>query len=209
MRTLLFLCAEGVSIDRQSNKISAYNILEEVLAAGFPLLLQELVLLASYSKEPGDADKTSLTVRISSGETELFQHDAPFDFQDKPKARLVFRIKGLVIPSAMPVNCEILSGGRVLSKYRIFVKAAAKPTAENPDANPESAQDEGGRRFSSGFNLKKAVEGNRFCGKSRDQRDTANDYPPGKSFPCRFGPWGSLRPLLYEARPGFNCRFRT
>ena len=42
----LLLCAQGVVRDADSNNVSAFNILESIQAAGFPMFIQQLDILA-------------------------------------------------------------------------------------------------------------------------------------------------------------------
>jgi hypothetical protein len=42
IKPILTLCAEGVVIDRETNNVSVFNILEQLSSPGFPLFIQKL-----------------------------------------------------------------------------------------------------------------------------------------------------------------------
>lgn len=67
MRTITFLAARGVVIDRKSNNVSVFNLVEQVNAASAPVLFQSLAVLymAERSAEEQERWPAKLTLSIN------------------------------------------------------------------------------------------------------------------------------------------------
>ncbi len=53
-----FLVAESVSVDQQTNRISFFNVVEQVNVPVFPFTIPQIVAVASWNTEEGDAKRT-------------------------------------------------------------------------------------------------------------------------------------------------------
>jgi hypothetical protein len=127
MRPIFSLCSEGVALDRQSNNVTVYNVIEEITSVGFPLLIPKLFLLASFAREGGDPDEAQIRIRVTAGETEVFNQAMSIRFQGKSRTRVIIQLAGTTVPGVGSLCFEILAGDKKLTEYLIDVKAAEKP----------------------------------------------------------------------------------
>ena len=76
-----FLVAENVVIDRQTNQVSAFNILEDLSAPSFPARIPKAVALTLWCTETGDQDRASSHCFVSPCPTAPFTKPAPTSFR--------------------------------------------------------------------------------------------------------------------------------
>lgn len=100
LRVKYALCAEGIVRDAATNSITAYNILEEVNAIGFPVVMPRLAIVVVVERGATDSAKQNARLRITLGDHELFSHELGLDFQEKFVSRAIISLQGLVIPAA-------------------------------------------------------------------------------------------------------------
>lgn len=100
LRVKYALCAEGIVRDATTNSITAYNILEEVNAIGFPVVMPRLAIVVAVERESTDSSQQSARLRITLGDHELLSHALSLDFQEKLINRAIISLQGLVIPAA-------------------------------------------------------------------------------------------------------------
>ena len=61
-----FVVAEGISVDQATNRISLFNVIEEVYPPSFPASIPTVVAICLWNAEPGDEDQDfQLTLRIT------------------------------------------------------------------------------------------------------------------------------------------------
>ena len=85
-----FLVSESVSVDQGTNRVSLFNILEEVTANKFPVDIPQVVVTSAWNREIGDEDiDYQVKVRISlPGEEE--PKDFPMNVKIESKRCRIF-----------------------------------------------------------------------------------------------------------------------
>ena len=56
MTSLLFVVSEGASVDRNSNALSIFNMMEEINPVGLPLIIPTLVVIQVVEREDSDPE---------------------------------------------------------------------------------------------------------------------------------------------------------
>jgi hypothetical protein len=128
-----FLVCESISIDQETNRVSVFNIVEEVApikARPTGPIVPQVVALACWNREPGDENKDfQATLRIHAPEEKA--KDFPVNFKmEKPRYRLSLRLQG--VPALKPgqLRFEMLLNGKHAAEHTILVHSA--PTEEDP-----------------------------------------------------------------------------
>jgi hypothetical protein len=96
----LLVCAQSAALDGDTKEVSLFNLLDSVTAVGFPLLLQNMAVLAIFHRE--QADPNTINVRfglLHNDELMAPESTVRLAFEDKLRMRQVFRISGLVVPA--------------------------------------------------------------------------------------------------------------
>jgi hypothetical protein len=136
-----FLVCESVSTDRETNRVSLFNIIEEVqlsAAPGSGYIIAQFVAVACWNRMPADEGKDyQATLRIHSpGEESI---DFPLNFQmERPRHRLTFRFQGLPAVRPGDLRFELLVNGQHTADHIVTVHAAtnAGPSISESVANP-------------------------------------------------------------------------
>ncbi len=128
MRTITFLAARGVVIDRKSNNVSVFNLVEQVNAASAPVLFQSLAVLYMAERSAEEQERWPAKLTLSINGKQLGAFAAEMNFDGKPRTRLVVEIGTLVIPELGRLLLEFTVGEKVSAAYEIEVAANAELT---------------------------------------------------------------------------------
>jgi hypothetical protein len=135
-----FLVCESVSTDQETNRVSLFNILEEVqvLTGDTPpqlgVSILQFIAFSCWNREPGDEDRDlQLIVRLHVPGNEE-RVDFPLNFHmDRPRHRVAMRFQGL--PKAEPgdLKFELLLNGEHVAWHTVQVRALANEPVDKPE----------------------------------------------------------------------------
>jgi hypothetical protein len=164
MEVLLFACADSAVIDSRTNRLSLFNLVEELNAADFPCSISGLALVLVLLRSSSEPDETVVTVQsIQDGEI-ISSFSLPVQFHHHLRARVVADLDGLSARGAGIVELSIISSNQTLMaswKIRVnhLLRAANEALALRPahpsgpllppislTANGAKAKDTGRRR---------------------------------------------------------------
>lgn len=121
MKTLLFTCAQGISIDARMASASLFHIIEEVTASVFPSVLPPLTVYGLFQKELNDPDSCSLTLRISLGQDILSENPIIVKFDGKMRAHITGELQGLMVPGTGDLRFKLIDGQKEFCAWTIPV----------------------------------------------------------------------------------------
>jgi hypothetical protein len=104
-----FLVAESVSVDQQTNRISFFNVVEQVTVPEFPVTIPQIIAVAAWNAEEGDDKKDfQATVRITSPSVEPKEFHRNFRMPAKRiRVILVFQGIKLAAPGKLLVELSL------------------------------------------------------------------------------------------------------
>jgi hypothetical protein len=100
MTSLLFVVSEGASVDRNSNALSIFNMMEEINPVGLPLIIPTLVVIQVVEREDSDPDELRGHLTITNNERSPNGFPSDILFHGNRRARLTVRINGLPVHEA-------------------------------------------------------------------------------------------------------------
>lgn len=123
MRSKLALAAIGTAIDRESNNITVFSILEQINAPSFPVIMNEVSALYSLDKEAGDVDDFAVIAMIELESAQLVRTNITGSFQGKPRTRVRFNVRGLVIsgPGLLRFSLRSQTSDALIAEYTVTV----------------------------------------------------------------------------------------
>jgi len=127
MKTRLFVVSEAAVIDRKTNNLSVFNILEHLSVQGFPLVIPRLFIVASLDRGEKDENTTQLTLQVKQNHTTVFNQTLEFDFQDKETTRNLIELLGFTVTEPGFLLFRLNRNGRKFAEYVIFVHALPLP----------------------------------------------------------------------------------
>ena len=112
--------------DGESNTISAFNLLEDITADGFPLLVPRVAFFTLWEREEGDAPVHHARLSVSLDNQELLAQPLDIDFQGFRKNRTINRIGGLVLPGPGQLRFSLAIDGGTTATYTVPVTLSAQ-----------------------------------------------------------------------------------
>lgn len=144
MQLLFFLCSEAAIVDGKSNRLSIFNITEQVQAASFPVLIPKITVTALLSKSKKEREVASMKIHLTLNDKPLV--DVPFviDFQGKQRARGIAEIQGLLVNEPGDIKAELTYKKKVLGEWSFEItQMVGQPFTQlkQPDAAAEGTRD--------------------------------------------------------------------
>lgn len=119
MKLTRLLCAEHILIDRQTDRVSAINLLDTTRQGKYPAMLPYVGLLLLLERELGEPDQVQLSLVLAQGKERTDPQPLPIHFRGERTARSVVSIDGLILtePGALDLIC--LQGHQELGRWTI------------------------------------------------------------------------------------------
>ena len=117
-----FLISEGVSVDQITNRLSIFNVFENVNAYDFPTRVPLVIAVVSLVKEDGDQGKDfQLILKIHSPEEEkTFEFSMNFIMKSE-RHRLLLNVDNMQIKAPGVITFEIYLNGNLLTTRTVNV----------------------------------------------------------------------------------------
>lgn len=127
-----FLVAESVSVDQVTNRVSIFNVVEEVTIPNFPCKLPNLVAVAMWEAKEGDADRdfqAGIVFSLPGGE-KLDEFGQNFRIPGR-RIRTMAYFQGLPVKEPGTIRVDLSLNGDPKASHTIDV-IAAKDQADPP-----------------------------------------------------------------------------
>ena len=135
MKPLYMLCADGIVIDRRTNNVSLFNVVEEINSVGFPLLVNKLYAICLIHREIHDEDMTDAHFEFKLENKVLLRANTNITFQQKQRTRVVLEVSGLVIPVPGTLKVSLLRDREVIACNEIEVHKIDKTSTVSKTVN--------------------------------------------------------------------------
>jgi len=135
MKSIYMLCADGLVIDRRTNHISLFNIIEEVNSVGFPLLINKLFAICLIHREVNDEDATEGYFEFKLDKNVILKTNTAINFQSKQKTRVVLEVSGLIIPVAGTLKVSLVKDGEAIACSEIAINKIDKASTVSKTIN--------------------------------------------------------------------------
>ncbi len=147
-KTSLFVCASSCSIDQFTNRLSIFNLIEDIQPSQYPGVVGDCTVVIVLEREDGDAEQIKLDLKLDNNGKEVFSGRINFDFDGKRRCRSVvtalmpftepgilrWRLSGASFKTAIyeilavePPNNSASFGSQSMPKKAARKKAVAAP----------------------------------------------------------------------------------
>ncbi len=132
LKFILFIASESASIDRVSNNLSVFNIIEDIAAQSFPFAIPKITVTVLLSREDTDPNDYEGTVTVLNNTQTLHSFKIPMRFEDKLHSRLNIQLGGLPVSSPGMLSFKLhVEPGDLHVEYSIKVlETKIKPKVE-------------------------------------------------------------------------------
>lgn len=118
----LFLVADRVIKDSETNNLSIINILDDITAEAYPLLIHKLTIVSFVTKEK-ENDKVTLGFKVLNNDTKIIEHQIKVDFRGKNKTRAIIQLGVLPIQEAGQIHFILTDEqGNEIDRYSINLR---------------------------------------------------------------------------------------
>lgn len=116
-----FIVSEEISVDQQTNRLSLFNILEQIAGPNFPLALFSVTAVSLWVTEPGDEERDfQCTLRIIPPGGEHRNLTSNFRFRSR-RHRVIQRLQGFPINEPGVLRFEVLLNGEYQASHEVDV----------------------------------------------------------------------------------------
>jgi len=130
MKVQFALLAQSVSVDRFSNRLSIFNVMESIETPSFPIFVPEPVYLSLLRKEEGDPNICEATLSMSIGGAVVGKSNLHIDFQDSLHCRQIINWQGIPILEPKNLQLQLALPGQQPHTLEIPVTKAAQTTPQ-------------------------------------------------------------------------------
>ena len=117
------LVADRAIRDSETGNLSIINILEDITAEAFPILIPRLTVVAFINKETNDDSTQILHLKICNNENIISNNQIKVDFREKNKSKVIIQLGTLPINELGKVHFILENINRVeLERYSIGLK---------------------------------------------------------------------------------------
>lgn len=118
-----FLVAESVVVDRETNRVSVFNVFENLNTPQFPVIVPTMTAIAGWNAAAGDENLDfQATLRVTGAALENAIEVQTNFTMTRPRHRTFQRIQGVPLHRAGPLLFEILLNGDRQASHSITVE---------------------------------------------------------------------------------------
>lgn len=137
MRTILAVCCNGAAVDRFSNTLSLFEVIEEIQPSTYPAVLPRLIYVVLLERSKDEPSTLDAKIICDVNGKQVLEDDVNIDFQDKLRERHVVTIHG--IPVAAPGELRLRLKHRRLRGTAYTIRARPRPHVEPSPTDGEKA----------------------------------------------------------------------
>lgn len=129
-----FIVSEEVSVDQQTNRLSLFNVLEQVAGSDFPLVVLSAAAVSLWVAEAGDDGRDfQCMMRVFLPDGNRHELTTNFRFRGR-RHRVIQRIQGVPLTEPGVLRFEVLLNGEYAASHEVDVSrinaAELPPTIE-------------------------------------------------------------------------------
>lgn len=127
IRSIMAACAQSVVRDAETNRVSVFNVLEEIAAPEFPAFLPELATVLFLERRPSDPNEVECEFAFVLNGEELWRGNLLVHFDGKLRSRafLVARGVGPLEPGRLTVTWYV--AGKKTGSWDILINKREQP----------------------------------------------------------------------------------
>ena len=130
MKVPFAACCETVLQDVRTNNLSLINLIDEVQAVAFPIVMQKLCFVAIVDRTLEEPSTSQARLVGTLNGKEVFSFEAPLDFQGRTSTRTIGEFQGVLIQAPGRLLLSLQRQEEVLAAVTVEIKNIGNPQAE-------------------------------------------------------------------------------
>jgi hypothetical protein len=137
-RLEFFIVSESMSVDQYTNRLSLFNILEEMASPTFPFVLPSAVAVSLWMMEPGDEERDfQCMLRVTMPNVAQREFTANFRTNSR-RHRIIQSFQGFPLNEPGVLRFEVLLNGQHMASHEVDI---TRMTVETQDPPPTAEAD--------------------------------------------------------------------
>jgi hypothetical protein len=136
MRTQFALCAQSASVDRSSNRVSIFNVIDHIPATSLPLILPSVTFVSILETEKQNEPvsfKGVFSVKLNNNI--IVKGEVPVSFVNGRLARVLLNMNGLQIREHGTLSFRLEIPKEVTAEVQVQIVDLAPPKVVSAPAN--------------------------------------------------------------------------
>jgi hypothetical protein len=122
IRALLGVASQSISRDGETNRLSIFNLLEDLAGEGFPLLLQTVAATFLLERAADDPAQPPARLSVRLGDARILDTAVDVDFADVLRTRVMVRVEGVVLPGPGELRFDLYVQDTHISEWVTHVR---------------------------------------------------------------------------------------
>jgi hypothetical protein len=136
MRVQFALCAQTASVDRASNRVSIFNVIDHIPAANLPLILPTITFVSILETDRGEAASYKGVFEGKLNGTVMARGEVPVNFVNGRLARVLLTLNGVPIREHGTLSFRLTIPNMATAEVQVQVVNLAAPEATASPARP-------------------------------------------------------------------------
>lgn len=129
MKVQFALCAQSASVDRASNRLSIFNVIDHFPASTLPIVIPSLTFVSVIESDKDEGSNVKAMLEISSNTGLVAGVEIPINFVNGRLARVIVTFQGIPIRESGPVKFRLLIPNGVTAETAFQVTNLAQSQA--------------------------------------------------------------------------------
>jgi hypothetical protein len=107
MRVQFALCAQTASVDRSSNRLSIFNVIDHFPASSLPIVIPAITFVSIIESDKDESTNIKGILEITASKAMIARLELPITFVSGRLARVVVNFQGVPVREAGPVTFRL------------------------------------------------------------------------------------------------------
>ena len=107
MRVQFALCAQSASVDRSSNRLSIFNVIDHFPASVLPITIPAITFVSIIESDKDESTNVKGVLEIITNNALVARFELPITFANGRLARVVANFQGIPIRTSGPVTFRL------------------------------------------------------------------------------------------------------
>jgi len=107
MRVQFALCAQTASIDRSTNRLSIFNVVDHFPASALPIVIPAITFVSVIESDRDEGKNVKGVLEITASKEFVARFELPINFVNGRLARVVLNFQGIPIRQSGPVTFRL------------------------------------------------------------------------------------------------------
>jgi hypothetical protein len=132
MRVQFALCAQSASVDRTSNRVSIFGVIDHLPVSTFPIVVPNVTFVSVIENDKGGESSIRGSLEISTKRGVVSQFDIPIYFTNNRLARVVVNFQGIPVNEPTPLTFRLKISDQTTAEIMFQVINVASKEAIQP-----------------------------------------------------------------------------